>query len=120
MEKMTNKKALEFVLSLEGVVANVEVYEKLEKMLEQVSKKNASGKSGKPSKVQLENEGVKEEIVNSLDFEPTQIKDMDLVKLGKYSSQKISALMSQLVKEGKVVKVIEKRVALFAKAPIQE
>lgn len=114
MEKLTNKKALEFVLGLKEVKENTEVNEKLTKMLEQVEKKNGSGSKGKPSKTQLENENVKLEVLAELEKTGlTQIKELDLVKSGKYSGQKISALASQLLKEGKIQKVVEKRVAYF-------
>lgn len=112
MEKMTNKKALEFVLSLQEVVDNVEVCEKLQKMLEQVEKKNAKSDT-KPTKAQLENVELKDKILVAMsEFdEPCQIKDICGV-LG-YSNQKISALVRQLVASGAVERLEEKKVAKF-------
>lgn len=111
MEKMTNKKALEFVLSLEEVVENVEVCQKLQKMLEQVEKKNS--KTAKPSKSDIEKVEIKDSILVAMAHidEPCQIKD--LCALLGYSNQKISALVRQLVATGVVERVEEKKVAKF-------
>lgn len=113
MIKMTNKLALEFVLGLEEVVANEEVFAKLSKMLEQVEKKNTSvDKDGKKvlSVTQKQNEEIKVLILEELD-EPKQIKELSLME--KYSNQKLSALIRQLVAENKVERIEEKKVAKF-------
>lgn len=111
MEKITNKKALEFVLSLEEVQENVEICEKLSKMLEQVEKKSA--KSDKPTKAQEENVEIKKLIVETMSKigKPCQIKEL-VVEIG-YTNQKLSALVRQLVMEGVVERTEEKKVAFF-------
>lgn len=111
MEKITCKNALEFVLSLEEVKANVEVCQKLEAMLIQVCKKNA--KSDKPTKAQVENVEIKAKILEFLSNldDPCQIKDI-VAEIG-YSNQKISALVRQMVASGEVCRIEEKKVAYF-------
>lgn len=120
MEKMTNKKALEFVLGLEEVAKNVEIKEKLEKMLEQVCKKNAGvDKDGQKvlSQTQKENVEIKELIVEMFRNEenPIQIKELMAKneELAKFTPQKVSALIRQLVAENRVKRIEEKRVAKF-------
>ncbi len=117
MKKLTNVTALEMVLALEVVVANEELTEKLTAMKNQFAKKNAS--DGKPTKNQMANNLLKETIVEVLGRyeEPKAIKDLqhenEEIGLDKYSNQKISALMRQLVTENTVVRTEEKRVAHF-------
>lgn len=122
MEKMTNKKALEFVLGLEEVKANSEVFAKLEKMLVQVEKKNKSAtKDGKKvmTKEQKLNEEIKVVLLEVLGQynEPKAIKELqtenEQISVTIYSNQKISALLRQLIKENLVYRVEEKRVAKF-------
>lgn len=113
MEKLTNKKAIEFVLGLQEVQANEEIKEKFEKMLEQLDKKN--GKK-KPTKVQEENVEIKEALALFLEEidKPVQIKEIVAdARFDKYTPQKISALIRQLVADGLVKRVEEKRIAKF-------
>ena len=117
MKKLTNVTALALVLSMVEVQANSELVEKLETMKAQFEKKNAS--DGKPSKTQLANNSIKETIVSVLEkYEtPKTIKDLQIenpvIGVDKYSNQKISALMKQLVGSGTVARVEIKRSAHF-------
>ena len=121
MTKLTNVLALEMVLGMEEVQANVELVEKLTKMKEQFEKKNKSSVGADGKKVltaeQKKNEGLKETILEVLTRyeEPKQIKDLiaENEELVNYTGQKISALMAQLVKAEKVVKVIDKKASKF-------
>lgn len=117
MIKLTNVVALEMVLGMEEVKANPELVEKLEKMKAQFEKKNNSSTgNGKPSKTQLENEKIKEEILEFLTEQDNalQIKEMQkFEQFADYSNQKLSALLKQLVETGKVEKLTEKRVSKF-------
>ena len=84
-------------------------------------KKNANGNGErKPTKTQLENEGVKNDILNALSAvgQPTTIADLQKssAELGNLSNQKISALLTQLVKAGSVVRTEVKGKAHFALA----
>ena len=121
MTKLTNVLALEMVLGMKEVQANVELVEKLTKMKEQFEKKNKSSVGADGKKVltaeQKKNEGLKETILEVLTRyeEPKQIKDLiaENEELVNYTGQKISALMAQLVKAEKVVKVVDKKASKF-------
>lgn len=121
MTKLTNVLALEMVLGMKEVQANVELVEKLTKMKEQFEKKNKSSVGADGKKVltaeQKKNEGLKETILEVLTRyeEPKQIKELiaENEELASYTGQKISALMTQLVKAEKVVKVIDKKASKF-------
>lgn len=112
-KKLTNKMALEFVLSLEEVKSNVEIFDKLSKMLEQVEKKNST-KSDKLTKTQSENVEISDAIllVMSELGKPCQIKE--LVAILGYSSQKLSALVRQMVSSGIICRTEVKKVAYFS------
>ena len=121
MVKLTNVLALEMVLGMKEVQANVELVEKLTKMKEQFEKKNKSSVGADGKKVltaeQKKNEILKETILEVLGRyeEPKQVKDLiaENEELSEYTGQKISALMTQLVKAEKVVKVIDKKASKF-------
>lgn len=121
MVKLTNVLALEMVLGMAEVQANVELVEKLTKMKEQFEKKNKSSVGADGKKVltaeQKKNEILKETILEILARyeEPKQVKDLisENEELTEYTGQKISALMTQLVKAEKVVKVADKKVSKF-------
>ena len=121
MVKLTNVLALEMVLGMAEVQANVELVEKLTKMKEQFEKKNKSSVGADGKKVltaeQKKNESLKETILEILTRyeEPKQVKDLisENEELTEYTGQKISALMTQLVKAEKVVKVIDKKASKF-------
>ena len=121
MTKLTNVLALEMVLGMKEVQANVELVEKLTKMKEQFEKKNKSSVGADGKKVltaeQKKNEILKETILEVLGRyeEPKQVKDLiaENEELSEYTGQKISALMTQLVKAEKVVKVIDKKASKF-------
>ena len=121
MVKLTNVLALEMVLGMKEVQANVELVEKLTKMKEQFEKKNKSSVGADGKKVltaeQKKNEGLKEIILEVLTRyeEPKQVKDLiaENEELSSYTGQKISALMTQLLKAEKVVKVIDKKASKF-------
>ena len=121
MVKLTNVLALEMVLGMAEVQANVELVEKLTKMKVQFEKKNKSSVGADGKKVltveQKKNEVLKETILEVLARyeEPKQVKDLitENEELSEYTGQKISALITQLVKAEKVVKVADKKVSKF-------
>lgn len=121
MTKLTNVLALEMVLGMKEVQANVELVEKLTKMKEQFEKKNKSSVGADGKKVltaeQKKNEGLKETILEVLTRyeEPKQVKELiaENEELVGYTGQKISALITQLLKAEKVVKVVDKNVSKF-------
>ena len=121
MTKLTNVLALEMVLGMAEVQANVELVEKLTKMKEQFEKKNKSSVGADGKKVltveQRKNEVLKETILEVLARyeEPKQVKDLisENEELASYTGQKISSLITQLVKAEKVVKVMDKKASKF-------
>lgn len=106
--------AMTYVEALETVIPMVEgeVAEKLTALKAQMAKKKGSSK---PTKTQLENEKVKEEILEVLANAEEGMTCGEITKAleGEYTSQKISALLRQLVGAKKVVKSTEKKVSRF-------
>lgn len=106
--------AMTYVEALETVIPMVEgeVAEKLTALKAQMAKKKGSSK---PTKTQLENEKVKEEILSVLLQGEEGMTCGEITKAleGEYTSQKISALLRQLVGAKKVVKTTEKKVSRF-------
>ncbi len=92
-----------------------EVAEKLTALREQVAKKRTSSK---PTKTQIENEKIKGEILDILARADSGMKVGEIAEVleGGYTSQKVSALLRQMVAAGKVEKVYDKKVALFSLA----
>lgn len=101
------------VVANKGIITDAMV-EMANKYIEQLDSRN---ENRKPSKNQLENEGFKAEILNILG--PIGMTVTEVVKAldnDELSNQRVSALMTQLVKSGKVVRVVEKRKAYFSLA----
>ena len=74
----------------------------------------------KPTKTQIENIDIKEDIVRALASldRPVQIAELQVhaPRLATYHPNKISALMRQLIEDGRVVKTTDKRKSYFAVA----
>lgn len=106
--------AMTYVEALNTVIPMVEgeVAEKLVALREQMAKKRGSSK---PTKTQVANEAVKAEILETLAEaeEPMTCGEITKALEGEYTSQKISALLRQLVAGGKVTKSTEKKVSRF-------
>lgn len=112
MEKMTRTVALD--LAIVALADNAEAVEVLQKMKASIEKKAGTSK---PTKVQIENETTKTAILDFLaSVERATVKDIILgaAGCGEMSSQKITALVSALVKDNKVARVVEKKVAYFS------
>ena len=90
-----------------------EVKDKLTALRDQIAKRNAT-KSDKPTKTQRENAEVKARILECLTHTLQGLRCGEIANEIGISGQKCSALLSQLVKSGEVVKREgEKRVTLF-------
>ena len=115
-KKMTKKDYFNALLEIGAVASNDGLVEFINHEIELLDKKNASSK--KPSKTQLENEVIKNDIVNALInlAKPARINDLVAELQNQYSNQKISALVKQLVDSGKVVKSTDKKVSTFTLA----
>jgi hypothetical protein len=91
----------------------------LDKRIEITQKKNANrGENAKPTKTQLENEDIKAVILSALSTigKPTTIGDLvkSSAELSGYSNQKISSLLTQLLKADKVERTEVKGKAYYA------
>lgn len=110
-EKMTNRKALDYVL--ENCDLPSDVSEKLSAMLVALDKK--SGGTRKPTANQIANEELKAKICDSMES-GVRYQVKELAKLvGMESFQKCSALVKQLKDCGKVARSEEKDIAYFTK-----
>ena len=92
--------------------ADAEIVEFCNHEIALLVKKN-SYKSTKPTKTQIENEGLKDAILNVLD------KPMTATEIGNavgISVNKASALLSQLKEDNSIVREVIKRKAYFSKA----
>ena len=112
MTKMTNVKALEFVLTNCNVPADVA--DKLTAMKASFEKKASAER--KPTPTQQENTGYKAEILNLL-ADGNQYTITDIMKgvpsMSDLSNQRVSAIVRQLTLSGEVVRVEDKRKAYF-------
>ena len=82
----------------------------LDSRIEQTEKKNASGGGErKPTKTQLENEVIKEQIVQYLGSVNSAVSVGDICKaVGIDSNQKVTSLVTQLRNAGKVKRIENK------------
>lgn len=114
MEKMTNVKALSYVLA--NCELTEEVRAKVENMKAQFEKKNSAEK--KPTANQVANEGIKEAILSAME-EGKLYSITDLIKevpvCADLTNQKVSALVKQMISDNLVERVEEKRKAFFRK-----
>jgi hypothetical protein len=112
---MTKRDYFNTLLGIAEVKANPELVKFIDHELELLAKKNSADK--KPTAVQIANEGIKSVILETLaenDGKMT-ISEMQKVnaELGELSNQRISALVKQLLTEGKVERIEDKRKAYF-------
>jgi hypothetical protein len=114
--------AITYAQALENAIAvvDVETAEKLKALKAQLEKKR-SASSSKPTKVQLENEKIKANILETLTDEGQTVSEilpqLDASLSSKpLTNQRISALLKQLVDAKSVNKVIDKKTSLFSLA----
>lgn len=116
-KKMTKREKFEMLANIAEVKANPMLAEFIEHELELLAKKNASG-SGKLTATQIANNGIKEEILECMAKEPNRLFTIsEMMKLFpccmELSNQRVSALIRQLIADGKVERLEEKRKAVF-------
>lgn len=115
-EKMTNVKALQYVL--ENCKLTEEVADKIAKIKASYEKKSTTGEK-KPTANQVANEALKEAIVEAMeDGKAYRVGDMlkEIPVCADLSSQRVSALLNQLKDVGKVVRSEDKGKAFYSKA----
>lgn len=112
---MEKKTKIEMFTEIQKVLTDKEMIAFLEDQKELVRKKN-SKKSLTPT--QKANIDFKNIILNALTDEPVNISTLQSIEpqLADLSNQRVSALLTQLITENKVKRVIEKRKSFFAKA----
>ena len=103
------------IVKASNVENSAELVAFIEHEVELLTKKNS--RSGKPTKTQVENETIKNTILDTLQtigkpVTVTQLLATD--ELDGLSNQKVSALLTQLRKSGEVVRTIEKKVAFYS------
>jgi predicted transcriptional regulator len=115
--KMTKREKFEALANLAEVKANPMLSEFVAHELDLLAKKNASG-AGKMTATQVANEGIKAEILDGLANEPNRMFTVSEMQkaipcCAELSNQRISALVRQLVADGKVERIEDKRKAFF-------
>lgn len=121
--KMTNRKAINFVLENCDVPADVR--EKFEGMLAALDRKATADR--KPTAKQVENEGIREALVAFINANASEtenggftvtelIKSVDVV--ADASNQKVSAILRQAILNGEIAKTSVKKHTYFC--PVQE
>lgn len=118
MANMTNKGALNFVLTTFGEQIPADVAEKLKGMIAQIEKK--SGAERKPTARQIANNGIKATIAEQMEANVLYLVG-DVLKsfdgLGEdMTSQRLSAILNQMVTAGQLTKTTEKGKSYFSLA----
>ena len=116
-KKMTKRDYFTAILSKYPLTAEEKAF--VEHELELLAKKNSAEK--KPTAAQVANEGIKSTILDVLTANPNRLMTItEMMKedeeLGELTNQKISALLTQLVKAGEIVRTEVKGKAYFALA----
>ena len=130
-KRMTKRMKFEALLAIPEVAENATLAEFIEHELELLDKKNAADR--KPTKKQVENVGIKADIIEIMQAEPDRLftvsevmKSLDAPDL---TNQKVSALMRQLYditgedvenERFALLRVVEKRKAYFKFNPNYE
>ena len=117
-EKMTNSKALAFVLGMEGIPSDVR--EKLVNFKASIDKKNSAER--KPTATQTENVGLKVAILEGMESgKAYTIGDLmkEIPALADLTNQRVSALVRQLKDDGLVTREEIKRKAYFTKVEVE-
>ena len=113
MTKVTKAEMFAMIKEVEGVKENADMVAFIDHELELLAKKSANKK---PTKTQEEKEGIKAEILNVLTEDGVTVSDLQSKSdvLGNLSNQRVSALLRQLIADGKVVKNVDKKKSYFS------
>lgn len=114
MKKPTKRDNYNALLGIPAVSGNPALVDFINHEIELLDKKNASEK--KPTSHQTENETIKATILDYMDS-GVKYTITDIIKLvpccADLTNQRVSALVRQLVSEGSITRVEEKRKAYF-------
>ncbi len=113
-KKLTKRDHFNSLLAIEDVKNNPVLVEFIEHELDLLAKKNSAEK--KPTAVQVANDGIKTAILDGM-VEGTLYTITDLIKtipaLADLTNQRVSALVRQLIADGQIERIEEKRKAYF-------
>ena len=120
-KKFTKRNALTLMLTLSEVKADERLVAYCENELKLLDKKNVASGEKKLTEKQTQNEAYKVAILDYLNVVAPEHKSIseiwqgvpELAENGEMTGQRISALLTQLIKAGLVVRVEEKRKAFF-------
>ena len=114
--KLTKAQKFTMLKEIPAVQENPTLMEFIDHELELLAKKNSGDK--KPTAAQIANDGIKMTILAVLEASGKPMTITDLQKsnaeLGDLSNQRVTSLVSQLVKSEQVLRVVEKGKAYFA------
>ncbi len=121
-KKMTQREYFaEIIKLLNGEDSQIDVAEAVEFINGRIDVLSRKSGSRKPTKVQQENETAKEKIAEALTEAGKPVTVTELIGLVDFSelpfdptSQKLSALLKQMVEAGTVAKTTDKKKSLFA------
>jgi predicted ArsR family transcriptional regulator len=112
--KKTQKDFFNEIIEVLNEVGRDDLVEFCEDRIDKLSKKSSSKK---PTKTQVENEGIKDVILEVLgEVAPATATMIATDPRVNVSNQKVSALLRQLIESGDVVKATEKGKSLFSLA----
>ena len=116
-KKMTKKDYFTTLLSIPEVAKNPDLVDFIKHELELLAKKNSADK--KPTAQQLANKTTQEAILDAMEV-GKMYTITDLIKTipacADMTNQRVSAIVRQLVLDGAVIRIEEKRKAYFKKA----
>lgn len=118
MTKITKRENFEAIISVLEEANRPELVAVMEHELELLAKKN-SYKSTKPTAKQTENEDIKTVIVEGMESDKAYtITDLlnTIEGIKGLTNQRVTALVNQMVRDGKLVKTIDKRKSYFSVA----
>jgi Fic family protein len=113
--KMTKIQMFNAIKAVAEVSANADMVAFIDHEIDLIKHKSANKKA---TKTQVENEGIKAEILSVLTNEGATVTDIQGKSevLGGLSNQRVSALLRQLVESGAVVKTVDKKKSFFSVA----
>lgn len=114
-KKLTKREVFSKMLEVSEIASNELFVEFINHELELLDRKSSKSTQ---TKTQVENEGIKNAIVESLErvakaVTITELQELDS-EMTNYSNQKLSALLKQLVQENRVVKTVDKKKSYFS------
>ena len=114
-KKLTKREVFSKMLEVSEIASNDLFVEFINHELELLDRKSSKSTQ---TKTQVENEGIKNAIVESLEkvgksVTITELQELDS-EMANYSNQKLSALLKQLVSENRVQKTVDKKKSYFS------